>query len=74
MAKRNENNQDNLSQLREKIDELDRKIVELVNERAKVVVELGKTKLADGTPIYAPDREQAVLNRISELNKGPLPQ
>jgi chorismate mutase/prephenate dehydratase len=67
-------NSDKLSELRRRIDELDRQIVELLNERAKVVVEVGKAKLADGTPIYSPDREHAVLKRISELNHGPLPQ
>jgi len=63
-----------LTALRQRIDDLDRRIVELLNERAGVVVEVGKTKLADGAPIYAPDREQEVLNRIAELNRGPLPQ
>jgi chorismate mutase/prephenate dehydratase len=37
-------------------------------------VEVGKAKLSNGTPIYAPDREHAVLERIARLNKGPLPQ
>ena len=60
--------------LRRDIDELDKKIVELLNERAKVVVRVGKTKETDGTPIYAPDRESAVLKRVAELNAGPIPQ
>ncbi len=63
-----------LGQLRKKIDELDAKIVELLNARADVVVEVGKTKLANDAPIYAPDREHAVFERIAKLNKGPLPQ
>jgi len=63
-----------LAGLREKIDDLDRRIVELLNERARVVVRVGKTKQAAGTPVYAPDREHAVLQRIGELNDGPLPQ
>ncbi len=74
MPKRKQKKTDDLSQLRRRIDELDHKLVELLNERAKVVVEVGKAKQADGTPIYAPDREQAVLKRIGELNSGPLPQ
>jgi chorismate mutase/prephenate dehydratase len=61
-----------LSALRAKIDDLDRQIVDLLNQRAEVVVSVGKCKQADGTPIYAPDREQAVLQRIAKLNKGPL--
>lgn len=63
-----------LNGLRKKIDDLDHRIVELLNERARVVVDVGKTKQADGTPIYAPDREHAVLERIAKLNAGPLPQ
>jgi chorismate mutase/prephenate dehydratase len=63
-----------LALLRQKIDELDHKIVELLNERAKVVIEVGKAKLAGGVPIYAPDREQAVLQRVAAMNAGPLPQ
>ncbi len=65
---------DGLNSLRQRIDDLDHRIVELLNERAKVVIEVGKAKLADGTPIYAPDREQEVLTRLAEMNRGPLPQ
>jgi chorismate mutase / prephenate dehydratase len=65
---------DELSSLRRQIDDLDRQIVDLLNRRARVVVDVGKTKQTDGTPIYAPDREHAVLQRIARLNQGPLPQ
>jgi len=74
MAENKENELIRLPELRERIDQLDKKIVELLNERAAVVIEVGKAKQADGTPIYAPDREQAVLKRIAEINTGPLPQ
>ena len=67
-------NKADLSALRQRIDDLDRQIVELLNARASVVVDIGRAKQIDGTPIYAPDREQAVLTRIAELNTGPLPQ
>ncbi len=68
-----ENKVPDLSVLRVRIDELDRQIVDLLNQRACVVVDVGKAKQVDGTPIYAPDREQAVLKRIASLNEGPLP-
>ena len=61
----------NLEDLRKKIDQIDAKLVELLNERAQVVIQIGKLK-ANG-PVYAPDREKQVLKRIAELNKGPLP-
>ncbi|NBB94182.1 MAG: prephenate dehydratase [Planctomycetes bacterium] len=63
-----------LQSLRERIDQLDRQIVELLSQRAEVVVEVGRAKQTDGTPIYAADREQKVLQRIAEFNPGPLPQ
>src|SRR5512133_1059842 len=65
---------ENLEPLRRRIDELDRQIVELLNARASVVVEVGKAKRATGGTIYAPDREKAVLDRVAALNQGPLPQ
>lgn len=62
-----------LTELRHKIDELDRQIVEVLNARANVVVEVGKLKQAGKKPIYAPDREHVVLSRVARLNHGPLP-
>lgn len=64
---------DGLHALRARIDELDRSIVELLNERARVVVEVGKVKQQTGGPIYAPHREAAVLSRVLGLSEGPLP-
>lgn len=62
-----------LDDLRVRIDELDRKLVELLNERASLVVDVGKYKRGTGTPIYAPHREQAVLKKVLDASKGPLP-
>ena len=66
---------DKLQILRDKIDTLDKQIVDLLNERAKVVVEVGEYKRTekDAPPIYAPDRERAVLDKIKACNNGPLP-
>ena len=66
---------DPLHPLREKIDELDHRIVELLNARARIVVDIGKIKHRSGSPVYAPDREKVVLERIRAANKavgGPL--
>ncbi len=62
-----------LEELRRRIDELDRQLVELLNERARVVIEVGRLKNKTGGAVYAPDREKDVLERIIEVNKGPLP-
>lgn len=62
-----------LAALREQIDQIDRQLVALLNERAKVVVEVGTIKRQTGSQaIYSPDREQAVLENIKRLNQGPL--
>ena len=66
-------NEQPLTPLRQQIDALDAQIVELLNQRAKVVVEIGKVKQQNNAPIYAPDREKAVLQKLRTLNKGPLP-
>src|SRR4051794_20919359 len=65
--------QSGLPELRARIDQLDHQIVELLNVRAQVVVEVGKVKQKSGEPIYAPDREKLVLERIRRINAGPLP-
>ena len=62
-----------LEELRKKIDELDHQLVKLLNERARVVVEIGKLKSKTDKPVYSPDREKDVFARISGANEGPLP-
>ncbi|HUT47030.1 MAG TPA: prephenate dehydratase [Sedimentisphaerales bacterium] len=62
-----------LEELRNRIDELDYQLVKLLNERARVVVEIGKFKNKTDKPVYSPDREKDVLARIIETNEGPLP-
>ncbi len=57
---------------RNQIDELNQKLLELLNERAACALEIGKIKQAKGDPIYAPDRETKILNGIKELNMGPM--
>src|SRR6478609_179737 len=62
-----------LEPLRHRIDELDGKIVDLLNARAEIVVEIGKLKQQHNTPIYSPDREKMVMEKVRRLNHGPLP-
>jgi chorismate mutase/prephenate dehydratase len=62
-----------LEELRKRIDELDHQLVQLLNERARFVIEIGKLKNKSGKAVYAPDREKEVLAKIAEANKGPLP-
>lgn len=62
-----------LEELRKRIDELDNQLVKLLNERARVVVDIGKLKNKTDKPVYAPDREKDVFARIIKANEGPLP-
>jgi len=62
-----------LEELRKRIDELDYQLVKLLNERARVVVDIGKLKNKTDKPVYAPDREKDVFARIIKANEGPLP-
>ena len=58
---------------RRQIDEIDRKLVELLNERSRCVVEIGKIKHTTGEPLYQPERENQVLDGVVRANPGPLP-
>ena len=62
-----------LEELRNQINKLDLQLVELLNERARIVVEIGKLKNKTGKPVYSPDREKEVFATITKANKGPLP-
>jgi len=62
-----------LDDLRQKIDQLDQQLVDLLNARAKLVVEVGTFKRGSGTPIYAPHREAQVLAKALDRSGGPLP-
>lgn len=62
-----------LESLRTRIDGLDEQIVRLLNERASLVVDVGKVKHTTGVPVYAPAREQAVLKKVTSASRGPLP-
>ncbi len=61
-----------LSHLRKKIDALDTKIVELLNDRAAITMAVGREKIKNKKSIYAPDREKEVLKRVKSLSKGPI--
>ncbi len=61
-----------LEALREQIDAIDDKLLELYNERMELVHQVGMLKNNTGTPIYRPEREHAILNRLKAQNKGRL--
>ena len=62
-----------ISDWRNKIDELDRRLVELLNERAQAAHEIGKLKRNTSMPIYEPEREKRIFENVLRANRGPLP-
>lgn len=61
-----------IDELRQRIDELDAQLVELLNRRAGCALALGHLKQALGLEIYQPDRERQVLAHVRRVNGGPL--
>lgn len=61
-----------ISDWRDRIDEVDLKILELLNERARFSLEIGKIKKRLSLPIYVPEREQQIFARLVEANGGPM--
>lgn len=61
-----------LSDLRKEIDELDSRIVELISKRGKASQAIGDIKKKKKQPVYSPDRESKVYERVVKKNKGPL--
>ena len=61
-----------LADWRRRIDDLDRKLVELLNERSRCALEIGKLKQKENLPLYQPEREKEVLENAERNNHGPL--
>ncbi|MBN2437628.1 MAG: prephenate dehydratase [Deltaproteobacteria bacterium] len=63
-----------LDSLRQKIERMDREIVRLLNERAAVSIEIGRSKLGAGREIYDSSREAMVYRQLADCNGGLLPE
>jgi len=61
-----------LRKLRENIDQIDDTLLDLINERMEFVHKVGELKNTTGAPIYRPEREQSILNRLKKRNRGKL--
>lgn len=62
-----------LNKLRKDIDKLDKSILEYLNKRTRLTLEIGKLKKKKGMSIYVPNREKNIYSRLLHQNKGPLP-
>jgi chorismate mutase/prephenate dehydratase len=63
-----------LSDLRQQIDAIDDRILDLLNRRAELVISVGKAKLGASSDYYVPSREQAIYARLIAANSGPFPE
>lgn len=65
---------DPLAPLRLRIDALDEQLIALISERGRLAAEIGRIKAELGAPVYSPDREHVVYQRVRERNPGPFPE
>lgn len=61
-----------LRDCRDRIDEIDRQILDLINQRTRIVELIGQTKQGLRMPIYEPKREDEVYRNVTANNRGPL--
>jgi chorismate mutase-like protein len=57
---------------REQIDAIDLELLTLLNQRTRVVEEIGRVKEEVRLPVYEPKREQDVFRNVTDHNRGPL--
>ena len=62
-----------LAPLRDSIDSIDNRIMELLNERAHLVKEVGRLKQAESREFHVPNREREIYERLTAVNPGPFP-
>ena len=63
-----------LAECRERIDSIDRRLLALLNERTRVVQQIGRIKREGKMPVYEPQREDEVLRNVAGHNTGPMAQ
>jgi chorismate mutase len=64
--------QDDIEAWRRRIDTIDEQLLRLLNSRSACAVEVGRLKRRLGLPVYSPDREAAILERVTRESPGPL--
>ena len=64
--------QNRLQELRQQIDPINLQILELLNQRAEIALEIGKVQQELGTSFYDPEREAQMLNALQQANYGPF--
>ncbi len=61
-----------IRELRSRVDEVDRELIHILNDRARIVQEIMTIKAETGKPVFDPKREEEILRRVVEENEGPI--
>ena len=61
-----------IEEWRRRIDVIDTQLMRLLNSRSACAVEIGRLKRVLGLPVYSPEREAEILERVMRENPGPL--
>jgi chorismate mutase len=64
--------QGRIEELRSRVDEVDRELIRILNERARIVQEIVGIKAEVGKPLFDPKREEEILRKVAEVNEGPI--
>lgn len=68
----NADTQARIVELRSRVDEVDRELIRILNERARIVQEMVEIKAQAGKPLFDPKREEEILRKVAEVNEGPI--
>jgi chorismate mutase/prephenate dehydratase len=61
-----------LDEFRKRLDAIDEQIVDLLSERAQVIMKVASVKRQNNIPVYVPEREASIIARLRAMNPGPL--
>src|ERR671917_1852998 len=64
--------QNRIEDLRNRVDEVDRELIRILNERARIVQEIVAIKAEAGKPLFDPRREEEILRKVADENEGPI--
>ncbi len=64
--------QNRIEDLRSRVDEVDRELIRILNERARIVQEIVTIKAEAGKPLFDPRREEEILQKVAQENEGPI--
>ena len=64
--------QNRIEDLRNRVDEVDRELIRILNERARIVQEIVAIKAEAGKPLFDPRREEEILQKVATQNEGPI--